>query len=155
MLRWLIALLLVANLIALAAIQGLFGPPPAAGPREASHLTRQVRPQALRVTATAQAAEPVVIGGPIASPSIDTQPLGASAPAAASGASGAAASAPSSAAASAAAPGSAPVATSGASAASAPSAPAAPHAQQAGKAAPLAGAGSGAHPGHHHHKLRA
>lgn len=119
MLRWLIAILLVANLVALAAIEGLFGPPPAAGAREPAHLAQQVRPEALRVSAAAQAAETPVVGGPITSPAIEVQPLGASAPNAASGsgpaseaagASGAAAPAPapaSSAPASGAAPGAA------------------------------------------------
>ncbi|WP_254220699.1 hypothetical protein [Burkholderia glumae] len=85
MLRWLIAILLVANLVALAAIEGLFGPPPAAGAREPAHLAQQVRPEALRVSAAAQAAETPVVGGPITSPAIEVQPLGASAPNAASG----------------------------------------------------------------------
>lgn len=78
MLRWLIAILLVANLVALAAIQGLFGPPPAAGAREPWHLTQQIRPQALHTTAVAQAAEQPVVGGPISSPPIESQPLAAS-----------------------------------------------------------------------------
>ncbi|MEX3526282.1 MAG: hypothetical protein VB143_01960 [Burkholderia sp.] len=79
MLRWLIAILLVANPVALTAVQGLFGPPPAAGTREPWHLTQQGRPQALHTTAVAQAAEQPVVGGPISSPPIESQPLGASA----------------------------------------------------------------------------
>ncbi|WP_244117996.1 hypothetical protein [Burkholderia gladioli] len=99
MLRWLIAILLVANLVALAAIQGLFGPPPAAGAREPWHLAQQVRPQALHTTAVAQAAEQPVVGGPISSAPIESQPLAASSADAASSGDGAA---------SAATPGSAP-----------------------------------------------
>lgn len=113
MLRWLIAILVAANLIALAAAQGLFGPQPAAGPREPSHLTQQVHPQALRVTATMQAAEAPTVGGPIATPAVESMPIGASSADAASGASGAA---------------SAPAAAPAASAASSASAASAPHA---------------------------
>ncbi|WP_244127583.1 hypothetical protein [Burkholderia gladioli] len=115
MLRWLIAILLVANLVALAAIQGLFGPPPAAGAREPWHLTQQVRPQALHTTAVAQAAEQPVVGGPISSPPIESQPLAASSADAASG--DGAASAPT--------PGSAPAVPAAPSATSATSAPSA------------------------------
>ncbi|MEK6423153.1 MAG: hypothetical protein V4801_26485 [Burkholderia gladioli] len=127
MLRWLISILVAANLIALAAVQGLFGARPAAGPREPSHLAQQVRPQALRVTATVQAAEAPTVGGPIASPSVESMLLGASAAdaasATASGASGAA-STPEAAAAK-----PSPVsATPAAPATSAPSATSAPHA---------------------------
>ncbi|MEK6396391.1 MAG: hypothetical protein V4789_31835, partial [Burkholderia gladioli] len=116
MLRWLIAILLVANLVALAAIQGLFGPPPAAGAREPWHLTQQVRPQALHTTAVAQAAEQPVVGGPISSPPIESQPLAASSADAASG--DGAASAPT--------PGSAPAVPAAPSATSAPSASTSP-----------------------------
>lgn len=115
MLRWLIAILVAANLIALAAAQGLFGPQPAAGPREPSHLTQQVHPQALRVTATVQAAEAPTVGGPIATPAVESMPIGASSADAASGASGAASA-------------SAPAAAPAASAASSASAASAPHA---------------------------
>ncbi|WP_242468217.1 hypothetical protein [Burkholderia plantarii] len=144
MLRWLIAILLVANLIALAAIEGLFGAPPAAGPREPAHLAQQVRPEALRVSATAQAAETPVVGGPITSPAIDVQPLGASAPDAASGAgpaseaAGAAGTsgAPGASGASAAAPATAPASgASGAAPGAATPAPAAPSAGSAPTAA--------------------
>ncbi|AJK47871.1 hypothetical protein [Burkholderia plantarii] len=147
MLRWLIAILLVANLIALAAIEGLFGPPPAAGAREPAHLAQQVRPEALRVSATAKAAETPVVGGPITSPAIDVQPLGASAPDAASGA-GPASEAAAPGASAATAPATAP--TSGASAAtpasaspaasSAGPAPAAAHAAKLDSAAPVVAA---------------
>ncbi|WP_258181985.1 hypothetical protein [Burkholderia gladioli] len=121
MLRWLIAILLVANLVALAAIQGLFGPPPAAGAREPWHLTQQVRPQALHTTAVAQAAEQPVVGGPISSAPIESQPLAASSADAASSGDGAASAAtPGS------APGSAPAVPAAPSATSAPSASTSP-----------------------------
>ncbi|GAB7536680.1 hypothetical protein [Burkholderia sp. 3C] len=120
MLRWIISILVVANLIALAAQQGLFGPQPAAGPREPSHLTQQVHPQALRVAATVQAAEAPAVGGPIASPSVESMLLGASSAEAASATAPGASDAASAPAASA--------ATSAAPATSAPSAASAPHA---------------------------
>ncbi|MDN7751299.1 hypothetical protein [Burkholderia gladioli] len=129
MLRWLIAILLVANLVALAAIQGLFGPPPAAGAREPWHLTQQVRPQALHTTAVAQAAEQPVVGGPISSAPIESQPLAASSADAASG--DGAASAPT--------PGSAPAVPAAPSATSAPSASTSPpHLARLEHLAPLA-----------------
>ncbi|WP_244131785.1 hypothetical protein [Burkholderia gladioli] len=131
MLRWLIAILLVANLVALAAIQGLFGPPPAAGAREPWHLTQQVRPQALHTTAVAQAAEQPVVGGPISSAPIESQPLAASSADAASG--DGAASAPT--------PGSAPAVPAAPSATSAPSASTSPaHLARLEHLAPLAAA---------------
>ncbi|WP_244124594.1 hypothetical protein [Burkholderia gladioli] len=130
MLRWLIAILLVANLVALAAIQGLFGPPPAAGAREPWHLTQQVRPQALHTTAVAQAAEQPVVGGPISSAPIESQPLAASSADAASSGDGAA-SAPT--------PGSAPAVPAAPSATSAPSASTSPaHLARLEHLAPLA-----------------
>ncbi|WP_244111780.1 hypothetical protein [Burkholderia gladioli] len=136
MLRWLIAILLVANLVALAAIQGLFGPPPAAGAREPWHLTQQVRPQALHTTAVAQAAEQPVVGGPISSPPIESQPLAASSADATSSGDGAASAAtPGS------APGSAPAVPAAPSATSAPSASTSPaHLARLEHLAPLAAA---------------
>ena len=136
MLRWLIAILLVANLVALAAIQGLFGPPPAAGAREPWHLTQQVRPQALHTTAVAQAAEQPVVGGPISSAPIESQPLAASSADAASSGDGAASAAPPGS-----APGSAPAVPAAPSATSAPSASTSPaHLARLEHLAPLAAA---------------
>ncbi|NTX32615.1 hypothetical protein HT746_36865, partial [Burkholderia pyrrocinia] len=54
MLRWLIAVLFLANMLAFVVARGVFGPLPAAGPREPGVLSRQVRPDALRVTPLAQ-----------------------------------------------------------------------------------------------------
>ncbi|WP_244133135.1 hypothetical protein [Burkholderia gladioli] len=135
MLRWLIAILLVANLVALAAIQGLFGPPPAAGAREPWHLTQQVRPQALHTTAVAQAAEQPVVGGPISSPPIESQPLAASSADAGAEPVAASAATPGS------APGSAPAVPAAPSATSAPSASTSPaHLARLEHLAPLAAA---------------
>jgi hypothetical protein len=66
MLRWLLALLLLANVLAFVTMRGLFGPSPAAGPREPNHLNRQVRPDQLRVQpmAAADATDLAVVGGP-------------------------------------------------------------------------------------------
>ncbi|MDN7809085.1 hypothetical protein [Burkholderia gladioli] len=135
MLRWLIAILLVANLVALAAIQGLFGPPPAAGAREPWHLTQQVRPQALHTTAVAQAAEQPVVGGPISSPPIESQPLAASSADAGAEPGAASAATPGS------APGSAPAVPAAPSATSSPSASTSPaHLARLEHLAPLAAA---------------
>ena len=80
MLRWLIAVLFLANMLAFVVARGVFGPLPAAGPREPGVLARQVRPEARRVTPLAQAADQPVIGAPIAPPGVPAEPLAASAP---------------------------------------------------------------------------
>lgn len=91
MLRWLIAVLFLANMLAFAVMRGTFGPLPAAGPREPGHFAQQVRPDALRVTALAQAADQPVVGGPIEQPNLEAEPLdAASAPASTPAAPGAA-----------------------------------------------------------------
>jgi hypothetical protein len=66
MLRWLITLLIIANAAAFAAAQGMFGPPPAAGPREPYHLNRQIHPEWLREQpmSAADAQDQAVVGGP-------------------------------------------------------------------------------------------
>ncbi|AXK66706.1 hypothetical protein LGM65_06520 [Burkholderia anthina] len=80
MLRWLIAVLFLANLLAFVLVRGVFWPLPAAGPREPGVLSRQVQPDALRATPLAQASDQPVIGGPIAAPAVTAEPLAASAP---------------------------------------------------------------------------
>lgn len=80
MLRWLIAVLFLANMLAFVVARGVFGPLPAAGPREPGVLARQVQPEELRVTPLAQATDQPVIGGPIAPPGVTAEPLAASAP---------------------------------------------------------------------------
>ncbi|CAJ7447199.1 Uncharacterised protein [Burkholderia pseudomallei] len=81
MLRWLISILFLANMLAFVVVRGVFGPLPAAGPREPGHALLQVRPDALRVTPVSQAADQ-----PIVPPALETAPLNApgAAPAAAS-----------------------------------------------------------------------
>ena len=51
MLRWLIPVLILANLLMLAVAHGAFGPLPAAGAREPHHLLLQVRPESLSTRA--------------------------------------------------------------------------------------------------------
>ncbi|WP_175745415.1 hypothetical protein [Burkholderia ambifaria] len=80
MLRWLIAVLFLANLLAFVAVRGVFGPLPAAGAREPGVLSRQVRPDAVHAMPLAQATDQPVIGGPIAAPALTAEPLAASAP---------------------------------------------------------------------------
>ncbi|EIP89757.1 hypothetical protein A33K_13339 [Burkholderia humptydooensis MSMB43] len=77
MLRWLISILFLANMLAFVVVRGVFGPLPAAGPREPGHALLQVRPDALRVTPLSQAADQPIVGGPIVSPTLDTAPLNA------------------------------------------------------------------------------
>lgn len=78
MLRWLIAILFLANLIAFGLASGMLGPLPAAGDREPHHLERQVHPEWLnaRPISEAQAAEQAVVGLPDPMPSIHAAPLG-------------------------------------------------------------------------------
>jgi hypothetical protein len=66
MLRWPIAILLLANILAFVAVRGVFGPPPTAGGREPVHLNREVHPEWLKVQAVSmgQAADQAVVGAP-------------------------------------------------------------------------------------------
>ncbi len=66
MLRWLIPILIVANLLAFAAINGLFGPTPSSGTRETQHLSRQIHPERLAVRAIteAESVDQPIVGGP-------------------------------------------------------------------------------------------
>ena len=77
MLRWLIAILFLANLLAFATLRGIFGPLPYAGAREPSHLNRQIRPETLRVqpVSAAAAADLAVVGGPAPAPAIAASEL--------------------------------------------------------------------------------
>jgi hypothetical protein len=77
MLRWLIAVLFLANLLAFVMVRGVFGPTPAAGEREPSHLKNQVRPQALQVQSISatQTDPPAVVGGPVREPGVAASAL--------------------------------------------------------------------------------
>ncbi|MGN6084242.1 hypothetical protein [Trinickia sp.] len=77
MLRWLIAILFLANLIAFGLASGMLGPLPAAGAREPHHLERQVHPEWIkaRPISEAETAEQAIVGQPDPSPSIKAAPL--------------------------------------------------------------------------------
>ncbi|MGH8780744.1 hypothetical protein [Paraburkholderia sp.] len=77
MLRWLIAILFLANMLAFVAMRGVFGPLPSAGTREPNHLNRQIRPEWLKVTplSAADAADLAVVGGPAPEPAIAASAL--------------------------------------------------------------------------------
>jgi hypothetical protein len=67
MLRWLVAILFLANLLAFALASGLLGALPASGEREPSHLNRQIHPDWLNarpLSAADLAEQPPVVGGP-------------------------------------------------------------------------------------------
>ncbi|CAN0623813.1 conserved protein of unknown function [Burkholderia multivorans] len=81
MLRWLIAVLFLANMLAFLAARGLFGPPPAAGAREPGLLSRQVMPGTLRVTPLAQGADQAAGNAPVAPPAPASALPAAAAPA--------------------------------------------------------------------------
>ncbi|WP_122153240.1 hypothetical protein [Paraburkholderia sp.] len=78
MLRWLIAILFLANLVAFATVRGAFGPIPLAGARESNHLNRQLHPELLKVqpVSAAEAADLAVVGGPAPAPAIAASELG-------------------------------------------------------------------------------
>lgn len=78
MLRWTLAVLVLANLLVFAAIRGIFGPLPWAGnPHQPMYLNRQVQPAALQVRPeTAQeAADRAVVGAPAPQAPVQTQTL--------------------------------------------------------------------------------
>jgi len=77
MLRWLIAILILANLAALASVLGAFGPIPAAGSRSGDPLNRQVHPERLAVRAipASESVDVPVVGGPVVLPDVQTSAL--------------------------------------------------------------------------------
>ncbi|AET87986.1 hypothetical protein A9R05_00805 [Burkholderia sp. KK1] len=78
MLRWLIALLILANLLMFTVMRGMFGPLPAAGAREPHHLLQQVRPEALatRPLGPDEAFDQPRVGGPAPAANVQSTPLG-------------------------------------------------------------------------------
>ena len=78
MLRWLIALLILANIAMFALMRGLLGPLPAAGAREPHHLVQQVHPEALTTHAIhpEDAFDQPRVGGPAPAANVQTSPLG-------------------------------------------------------------------------------
>jgi hypothetical protein len=77
MLRWLIAVLLLANVLAFALASGMLGPLPSSGPREPNHLYRQIHPEWLKTQpmSSAEASERAIGGAPISQPAVTTAPL--------------------------------------------------------------------------------
>ncbi|SDF79062.1 hypothetical protein [Paraburkholderia phenazinium] len=75
MLRWLIAILFLANMLAFVTVRGMFGPAPLAGAREPNHLNRQIHPETLKVQPVAEAADLAVVGGPAPAPAISASEL--------------------------------------------------------------------------------
>lgn len=78
MLRWLIAILFLANLAAFALASGMLGPLPAAGAREPHHLEGQIHPDWIkaRPISAAETAEQAIVGRPDPTPPIQAAPLG-------------------------------------------------------------------------------
>ena len=66
MLRWLIAILFLADMLAFVFVQGVFGPLPSSGEREPNRLNRQVHPESLEAwpVSAPQAADQAIIGAP-------------------------------------------------------------------------------------------
>jgi hypothetical protein len=77
MLRWLIAILILANLLAFGAVRGLFGPAPASGATSRNQLNRQIHPEGLTVRAIrpSESVDVPVVGGPVADPAIQASTL--------------------------------------------------------------------------------
>ncbi|GAB5098317.1 hypothetical protein P9250_19555 [Caballeronia sp. LP006] len=78
MLRWLIALLILANLLMFAIVRSTFGPLPAAGAREPHHLLEQVHPETLvtRALHPEEAADQPQVGAPAPAANVQERPLG-------------------------------------------------------------------------------
>ena len=78
MLRWLITLLILANLVMFAVVRGMFGSLPAAGAREPHHLLQQVHPEALATRAIhpEEAFDQPRVGGPAPAANVQSAPLG-------------------------------------------------------------------------------
>jgi hypothetical protein len=77
MLRWLLALLLLANLVIFVVVQGGLGPLPSAGVREPQHLDRQFHPELVRVhpIGPEESADQAVVGAPAPTADVRTAPL--------------------------------------------------------------------------------
>ena len=72
MLRWFVGTLVIANLLAFAALRGMFGAYPAAGFLEPAHLKGQVHPEWMTTHAENPAAPPdePVVAGPAPTPEV-------------------------------------------------------------------------------------
>ena len=77
MLRWLIVILLLANVLAFGFASGMLGRLPASGPLEPGPLNRQVHPEWLQahpITA-ADAGAQAIVGRPAPEPTVAAAPL--------------------------------------------------------------------------------
>ncbi|HTI17074.1 MAG TPA: hypothetical protein VL598_05375 [Trinickia sp.] len=77
MLRWLIVILVLANLAALGLASGTLGSLPASGLREPDHLNHQIHPEWLktRPITAAEASDQPVVGKAAPEPAVTTSPL--------------------------------------------------------------------------------
>jgi hypothetical protein len=77
MLRWLIAILVLANVAAFALASGIFSPLPSSGPREPNHLDRQIHPEWLKVRpiSAAEANDQAIVGTAAPAPAVAASPL--------------------------------------------------------------------------------
>jgi hypothetical protein len=77
MLRWLLAILILANLLAFATLRGVFGPTPASGQRDTQPLNRQIHPERLgvRPIPASESVDVPVVGGPVADPAVQASTL--------------------------------------------------------------------------------
>jgi hypothetical protein len=77
MLRWLLAILILANVLAFAALRGVFGTTPASGLRDTLPLTRQIHPERLgvRPIPASESVDVPVVGGPVADPAVQASTL--------------------------------------------------------------------------------
>lgn len=77
MLRWLIGLLVLANVVVFVIAQGSVSPLPAASTREPQHLERQLHPELVRVRPIGpeESADQAVVGGPTPTPTVQAAPI--------------------------------------------------------------------------------
>ncbi|CAB3784205.1 hypothetical protein LMG28688_01823 [Paraburkholderia caffeinitolerans] len=77
MLRWLIAILILANLLAFGAVRGLFGPAPLTSTSGNKQLNRQIHPEGLlvRPIKPSESVDVPVVGGPMADPAVKASEL--------------------------------------------------------------------------------
>ncbi|MCG5077312.1 hypothetical protein [Paraburkholderia tagetis] len=77
MLRWLIAILILANVLAFGAVRGLFGPAPLTSTSGNKQLNRQIHPEGLTVRPikASESVDVPVVGGPVAPPDVQASTL--------------------------------------------------------------------------------
>jgi len=77
MLRWLIAILFLANILAFVATRGMLGPLTSLNAQEPNRLNRQIHPELLKVhpLSAAEAADQAVVGAPAPNPQVQSSTL--------------------------------------------------------------------------------